>query len=52
MFDYLSLFRELDKEKIKYIVVGGVAINFLDIPRMTYDLDLLVDLEDKNLKKF
>ena len=29
-----------------------MAVNFHGIPRMTYDIDLLLLLEDKNLKKF
>lgn len=52
MLDYLEIFKELNKEKIKYIVVGGMAVNFYGIPRMTYDIDLLLYLEDNNLKKF
>lgn len=52
MLDYLGIFKELNKKKIKYIVVGGMAVNFHGIPRMTYDIDLLLYLEDSNLKKF
>lgn len=52
MLDYLAIFDSLNKERIKYIVVGGMAVNFYGIPRMTYDIDLLVALENKNLKKF
>ena len=52
MLDYLGIFKELNKKKIRYIVVGGMAVNFHGIPRMTYDIDLLLDLEDSNLKKF
>jgi predicted nucleotidyltransferase len=52
MLDYLGIFRELNNKKIKYIVVGGMAVNFLGVPRATYDIDLLLYLEDKNLKKF
>lgn len=52
MLDYLAIFRELNENQIKYIVVGGVAINFYGIPRMTYDIDLILDLGDKNLKEF
>ncbi|MCM8783182.1 MAG: hypothetical protein NC818_00160 [Candidatus Omnitrophica bacterium] len=52
MLDYLGIFRELNKEKINYILVGGLAVNFWGIPRMTYDIDLLLYLEDKNLKRF
>ena len=52
MLDYLGIFREFNKNKIKYIVVGGMAVNFHGIPRATYDIDLLLYLEDKNLNKF
>ncbi len=52
MLDYLGIFRELNNKGIKYIVVGGMAVNFLGVPRATYDIDLLLYLEDKNLQKF
>jgi hypothetical protein len=52
MLDYLAIFKKLNEEKIKYIVVGGIAINLYGIPRMTYDIDLLLAIEDKNLKRF
>lgn len=52
MLDYLGIFKELNRKKIKYIVVGGLAVNFYGIPRATYDIDLLLSMEDKNLKKF
>jgi len=52
MLDYLGIFKEFNIKKIKYIVVGGLAVNLLGIPRITYDIDLLLYLEDKNLQKF
>ncbi len=52
MLDYLGIFKEFNKKKIRYIVVGGMAVNLLGIPRITYDIDLLLDLEDENLMKF
>lgn len=52
MLDYLAIFREFNAKKIKYIVVGGMAVNFYGVPRMTYDVDLLICMEDRNLKKF
>ncbi|OIO03439.1 MAG: hypothetical protein AUJ51_04205 [Elusimicrobia bacterium CG1_02_56_21] len=52
MLDYLGIFSELNKSKISYVVVGGIAVNLHGIPRMTYDVDLLLDLSDKNLAKF
>jgi len=47
-----KLFRELDKTKVKYLVVGGVACVLHGVVRLTRDLDLFVDLERDNLKKF
>ncbi len=52
MLDYLGIFEELNKKRIKYIVVGGMAVNFHGVPRATYDIDLLLYLENKNLKRF
>lgn len=52
MLDYLAIFKEFNKKKIKYIVVGGMAVNLHGIPRATYDIDLLLYLEDKNLNKY
>jgi len=42
----------LDKCGIRYVIVGGVALNLYGIPRTTVDLDLFVDLEEGNLKRF
>jgi hypothetical protein len=52
MLDYIRIFKILNERGIKYIVVGGIAVNLYGIPRMTYDIDLLLDLGDRNLKKF
>jgi len=52
MLDYLAIFKRLNEKGIRYIVVGGVAVNLHGIPRMTYDIDLLLDIEDKNIEKF
>lgn len=52
MLDYLAIFKKLNEKRIRYIVVGGIAINLYGIPRMTYDIDLLLDFEDKNIEEF
>ncbi|MDO8735079.1 MAG: hypothetical protein Q7K21_07990 [Elusimicrobiota bacterium] len=49
--DYYALFKKLNKNKIKYIVAGGLAVNLHGIPRLTYDVDLLVNMEEENLKR-
>ena len=52
MLDYLGIFRELNTKRIRYVLVGGLAVNLHGIPRMTYDIDLLLDLEDRNVEQF
>jgi hypothetical protein len=49
--DYKAIFRRLNELSIDYLVVGGLAVNFHGIPRMTYDLDLMISLREENIKK-
>jgi len=49
--DYKEIFRGLNQAGIDYLVVGGLAVNFHGIPRMTYDLDLMLLLEPQNILK-
>ena len=46
-----KVFRELNKTRVKYLVVGGVAVNLYGYVRFTGDLDILLLLEEKNLGK-
>jgi hypothetical protein len=48
---YEDTFKTLYEEGIRYLVVGGMAVNFYGYARMTVDLDIMVDLDEKNLKK-
>lgn len=50
MLGYIDIIKKLNEAGVRYVVVGGVAVNLHGVPRMTYDLDLLVDLEDENLE--
>lgn len=52
MLDYRALFKKLNDRGIHYIVVGGIAVNLHGIPRMTYDVDLLLDFKSGNIQKF
>lgn len=49
---YEDVFRALNKGKIRYLVVGGVAVNLYGFPRTTLDLDLLIALDEKNRHAF
>jgi hypothetical protein len=47
--DFQTIFKELNRIRIDYLVVGGLAVNFHGVPRMTYDIDLMVLLESQNI---
>ena len=49
--DYKAIFKELNELGIDYLVVGGLAVNFHGVPRMTYDIDLMILLESDNILK-
>lgn len=49
--NYKKIFKGLNQAGIDYLVVGGLAVNFHGIPRMTYDLDLMLLLEPDNILK-
>jgi hypothetical protein len=49
--DFQTVFKELNGVGIDYLVVGGLAVNLHGVPRMTYDIDLMVLLESENILK-
>ena len=44
--EFNRLVKELETHKVKYALVGGVAMAFYTEPRFTRDIDLLIDSED------
>ena len=51
MIFYEEILRAFQKQKVKYVLVGGIAVNLLGSLRSTADLDILVEMRDNNLKK-
>ncbi len=51
MFFYEEILKEFQMQKVKYVLVGGFAVNLLGSMRSTADLDILVEMSDDNLKK-
>ncbi len=49
--DYKAIFKELNELGIDYLVIGGLAVNLFGVPRLTYDIDLMIRLEKNNIKK-
>jgi hypothetical protein len=50
--DYLGIFEQLHKHRVKYLLCGGLAVNIYGIPRMTADIDLILDFDKENLNQF
>ncbi len=42
----------LEKEKIKYIITGGIAVIIYGYLRATKDIDLILDFKKDNIEKF
>ena len=46
-----EFFQSLNEDGVRYVVVGGVAVVLHGHPRMTADIDLVVDLEPSAAKQ-
>ncbi len=44
--EFNRLMKELENHRVRYALVGGVAMAFYTEPRFTRDIDLLVDSDD------
>ena len=51
MIIYEDILRAFHKHKVKYVLVGGLAVNLQGMFRSTADLDILVEMTDVNLAK-
>ncbi len=49
---FAAFFGLLNKARVRYMVVGGMAVNLYGIARATADIDIFVDLEDGNAARF
>lgn len=50
--DFGRAFSALKEHDVQYLIVGGLAMNLHGIPRITGHLDLFVDLEPDNMRRF
>ncbi|MDP3537160.1 MAG: nucleotidyl transferase AbiEii/AbiGii toxin family protein [Azonexus sp.] len=49
---YLDLFQALHAHQVRYLLVGGLAMNLHGVPRMTMDVDLVLAMDEANLDHF
>ncbi|MFA6079376.1 MAG: hypothetical protein WC779_06505 [Candidatus Omnitrophota bacterium] len=51
MMIYEEVFRRFQKERIDYMIVGGIATNLLGALRATADLDIVIDTTRENMTR-
>ncbi len=51
MILYGEILRAFQKQKVKYVLVGGIAVNLLGSLRSTADMDIVVKMSNDNLRK-
>jgi len=49
MMFYEEILRSLQKHGVRYLILGGAAVNLHGVPRMTADLDITIDLSAENV---
>lgn len=52
MINLISLIDAFNDYGVRYLVAGGVAVTLHGVERTTADLDLIVDFDPENVKKF
>jgi predicted nucleotidyltransferase len=48
MIPFERVFRLLNERDVHYVIVGGIAVILHGIPRLTADLDIILDLDPAN----
>ena len=49
--DFKEFIQCLNRNRVKYLLLGGWAVGIYGQPRATKDIDFLISKDDKNLKK-
>ena len=49
---FADLFRALHADNVRYVLVGGLAGNLHGVDRSTFDIDLVLAMDDANLSHF
>jgi hypothetical protein len=46
---YIEILKALQSKKVRYLIIGGLAVNLYGVPRVTQDIDLLISMERTNI---
>jgi len=45
-----DVFRSFQRHNVRYLIIGGVASVLYGVPRATFDLDILIEASDENVR--
>jgi len=48
---YFEILEGLYKDKVKYLIVGGLSVNLYGVPRVTQDIDIVIAMDRENVLK-
>lgn len=51
MLTYEEILQGFQRDKVRYVIVGGIAVNLLGSLRSTADMDILVEMSNDNLAR-
>lgn len=51
ILSHLDVYRSLNSHKVRYLVIGGLAVNIYGLPRSTKDMDIFIEHKIENCKK-
>ena len=49
---YEDIFKAMELNQVRYLVIGGVAVNLYGVQRATGDIDLMLAMDKDNVTKF
>ena len=49
--EFKEFIKYLNKNRVRYLLIGGWAVGIHSNPRLTIDIDFLIGVDDKNIEK-
>jgi hypothetical protein len=47
----VDVFASFQKQKVRYVIIGGIAAILHGVPRVTFDLDILIEASSENAQR-